>query len=65
MKFDDLWDIIVDKNKSLKNDKEVRMTVEGFKKAVKLTYEKGYEEGHSIASNDKYLFDSIFGNRKY
>lgn len=45
MDFDKLWDIIVEKNINLKTDAEVRMTVNGFKKALKLAYDKGLEEG--------------------
>ncbi len=43
MKFDDLWIIILEKNELLKN-KTVTMSVENFKKAIKLAYDKGYEQ---------------------
>jgi hypothetical protein len=65
MQFDELWDIIVEKNENLKNDKEVRMTVEGFKKAIRVAYEQGHKEGHEVASNDKSVFENIFGKRGF
>ena len=58
MEFDDLWLIIEAKNSNLKNNKEVRMTINGFKKAVKLGYDKGYQAG----VDSKSMFDNIFGN---
>lgn len=45
MTFDELWDVIVNKNKNLQTDTEVKMTVKGFKKALKLAYDKGHLEG--------------------
>lgn len=45
MEFEQLWDIIIEKNINLKTDTEVRMTVNGFKKALKLAFDKGYDEG--------------------
>lgn len=65
MTFDDLWDEVVKQNKNLQIDKEVRMTVNGFKKAVKLAYEKGYDEGIEKGYDDGKatlsVFENIFG----
>jgi len=65
MKFDKLWNIIEKKNPNLVNDKEVRMTVDGFKKAVKLAYDQGYEEGYDEGyekgKNEVPLFENLFG----
>jgi len=64
MDFDELWNIIVEKNENLKNDKEVRMTVDGFKKAVKLAYDQGHKEGHTDGTNSKSVFEDLFGGRR-
>jgi hypothetical protein len=72
MNFDKLWDIIVQKNSNLSNDKEVRMTIEGFKKAIKLGYDEGFKAGLKDC-HPKYpgsdsippIFDQIFGKSRF
>ena len=53
MEFEQLWDIIVEKNVNLKTDVEVRMTINGFKKALKLAYDKGLDEGEGYGDESK------------
>lgn len=65
MKFEELWMVIEDKNPNLKNDKEVRMTISGFKKAIKLAYDQGYKTGHQEGLDSKSVFDQMFGNRRF
>ena len=63
MNFDKLWLIIESKNPNLKNDEEVRMTISGFKKAIKLAYDQGYKTGNQEGLDSKSVFDQMFGNR--
>ena len=69
MNFDDLWEIIEKKNPNLVTDKEIKMTVKGFRKAVKLAFDKGYEQGIAQGFNDGNnalsAFEQIFGKNKY
>ena len=61
MEFDILWDIIVEKNKNLQSDKEIRMKITGFKKAIRLAFDKGFEHGYQKGKNENSLFDNLFG----
>ena len=45
MTFEELWDVIVKKNPNLQADTMVTMTVNGFKKALKMAYEQGVKQG--------------------
>ena len=67
MKFDELWSQIEKQNTNLKNDNEVRMTVSGFKKAIKLAYnigyDSGYVEGAENGTGGLAMFEQIFGKR--
>jgi len=64
--FDELWKIIIDKNNKLKTDKVVNMTINGFKKAIKLGFDKGYEQGYEDGKNSKSIFEDMFGSgRKF
>lgn len=45
MTFESLWNIIVSKNVILQQSKTVSMTENNFKKALKLAYDQGYNEG--------------------
>ena len=66
MQFNQLWIIIVKKNQNLERDIEVKMTVNGFKKALRLAYDKGYEHGSQesygqAGSEVNNLFGTLFG----
>ena len=71
MNFENLWIIIENKNVSLKNDSEtITMTKRGFKKALKLAFDKGveaakpapkYDESDSFGS----LFGDMFGKKPF
>lgn len=58
MNFEKLYDIIEDKNPSLKTDSVVKhLTPNNFKKALKLAYDQGYKEGKDSTP----VFENLFG----
>lgn len=67
MKFEELWIIIENKNTNLKNDKEVRMTINGFRKALKTAYDQGYDagyvEGAENGTGGLNVFEQMFGRK--
>lgn len=61
MEFDELYEIIEKKNSILVNNKTVTLTQSGFRKALKLAYDKGKEEGIEIGNSQLSIFEKIFG----
>lgn len=64
MNFETLWIIIESKNVNLRNDSEtITMTKRGFKKALKLAFDKGIEYRKPAPKYDESeSFNSIFGD---
>ena len=75
MKFNDLWIAIIEQNPILQRhwDAPVTMPIKGFRKALKLAYEKGKAEGQvetKLAQIDtqfdnKSLWEQVFGRKGY
>lgn len=66
MKFNDLWIVIIEQNPILQRhwDTPVTMPIKGFRKALKLAYEKGKAEGQSEGNlDDKSLWEQVFGHK--
>jgi hypothetical protein len=70
MKFNDLWIIIIERNPLLQRhwDTPVTMPIKGFRKALKLAYDKGKAEGQVEARveshiDDKSIWEQIFGHK--
>jgi hypothetical protein len=59
MIFAELWLFIVDKNPKLKTDKTITMSVDNFRKAIKLAHDEGVKEGKNSLS----IFEDMFGRK--
>jgi|LakMenE01Jun11ns_1017448.scaffolds.fasta_scaffold8830075_1 hypothetical protein len=66
MNFETLWIIIENKNVNLRNDSEtITMTKKGFKKALKLAFDKGLEARKPEPKVDSSIFNDIFGGNLF
>lgn len=59
MIFSELWLIIIEQNPKLKTDNTVTMSIDNFKKAIKLAHNEGVKEGKNSLS----VYDQLFGKR--
>ena len=66
MNFEELWKIIVSKNAQLSNsDKNITLTKDGFKKALRLSFEQGVKLQKEVHDPKNNLYDAgadLFGN---
>ena len=64
MEFEELWQVVLDKNLHLQSGRTLRMSSHQFERALRMAYDIGKRARHEAGSNTQFsMFDQVFGGK--